>query len=90
MQGDGAQRALLGVGIDIDQHDLGMGILDLTQDGVARGRGEPAMAENNLARLRVLEPALEDRESFSVFGQKGGSYAGHSSVLTDFSRNSML
>ena len=78
------------MGIDIDQDDLGMGILDLTQDGVARGRGETAMAENNLPRLRVLEPALQGRESLSVFGQKGGSYAGHGSVLTDFSCNSML
>ena len=39
--------------------------------------GKPHVSKNIAAHLRALQPLLEDREPFFVFGKKGDRYAMH-------------
>ena len=76
-QVDGLHRPLHVLRINVDQHDIGANILDLTQYGVGRAGRKSHVAKDIASHLRALQSLLEHREPFFVLGKEGDRYAMH-------------
>ena len=93
---DGADGALRILGIDIHQDNFSPLIQQLAQNGVARSRREPDMAQHGSGQIGALHPAIQYDGLFAVLGQEGDGDPGHDSILsvhchaTNFQRPSQM
>src|SRR6266853_1220729 len=81
-QFDGADRSLRILRIDIHQDNFGALIQQLTQNGIARSRREPDMAQYGSGKIGTLDPAIQYDGLFAVLGEESDSDPGHDSILS--------
>src|SRR5882762_110454 len=78
-------RPLSIVRCDINQHDFGAQVLNLTQDGVGGAGRKTDVTEDNAGQRSLLQTVLQRGQMLPVLRQEGYSNPMHSAVLTDFS-----
>src|SRR6267154_2907435 len=80
-----SDRPLRFVRCDINQHDFGPQVLNLTQDGVGWAGWKTDVTEDNAGQRNLVQTLLQRGQMLPVLRQEGYSNPMHSAVLTDFS-----
>jgi hypothetical protein len=95
-QFDGSNGSLRILGIDTDQDNFSVLILQLTHNRIARSRRETDMAQYCSGQVSALDPAIQYDGLFAVLREEGDSDPGHGSILgvhchaTNFQRRGQM